>query len=216
VRFVRSRVHTIDPVPTATTCRALCGPIAATGCKPRCSTWWSSPSACKPPLKWWPGRKLGIDLTGQLLQDRHLRPGGPTSRARHLCLRRLPGPKDIPQSVVDASAAAAAAGESCQLRATPRPHSRSGSRTNVVGERPRIGVFVCRCGINIAGVVDVPAVRDYAATLPYVEYATDNIYSCSQDTQDTMAQIIKQKKASTGWWWRPARPRPTSRSFRKP
>jgi heterodisulfide reductase subunit A len=87
--------------------------------------------------------------------------------------------------------------------------------TNVIGERPRIGVFVCRCGINIAGVVDVPAVRDYAATLPYVEYVTDNLYSCSQDTQEAMAQIIKQKN-STGSWWRPARPKPTSPCFRKP
>jgi heterodisulfide reductase subunit A len=41
--------------------------------------------------------------------------------------------------------------------------------------------------------VDVPSVADYAAALPYVEYASDNLYSCSQDTQETMAQIIKQK-----------------------
>ena len=64
---------------------------------------------------------------------------------------------------------------------------------NVVNERPRIGVFVCRCGINIAGVVDVPSVAEYAKTLPYVEFATDNLYSCSQDTQETISQIIKQK-----------------------
>ena len=55
-------------------------------------------------------------------------------------------------------------------------------------------MFVCRCGINIAGVVDVPAVRDYAATLPYVEFVSDNLYSCSQDTQETMASIIKREK----------------------
>ncbi|MCD6224025.1 MAG: CoB--CoM heterodisulfide reductase iron-sulfur subunit A family protein, partial [Deltaproteobacteria bacterium] len=65
--------------------------------------------------------------------------------------------------------------------------------TNVIGDRPRIGVFVCKCGINIAGVVDVPGVRDYAATLPYVEYADDNLYTCSQDTQDEMTEIIKTK-----------------------
>jgi heterodisulfide reductase subunit A len=65
---------------------------------------------------------------------------------------------------------------------------------NVANERPRIGVFVCHCGINIAGVVDVPAVAEYAGTLPYVEFATDNLYSCSQDTQDTMAKIIEEKK----------------------
>ena len=65
---------------------------------------------------------------------------------------------------------------------------------NVAGDRPRIGVFVCRCGINIAGVVNVPEVAEYAGALPYVEYFTDNLYTCSQDTQDTMTQIIKEKK----------------------
>jgi len=47
-------------------------------------------------------------------------------------------------------------------------------------------------GINIGGVVDVPAVRDYAASLPYVEYVTDNLYTCSQDTQETISQVIKE------------------------
>ncbi|MCJ7594440.1 MAG: hypothetical protein MUO52_06670, partial [Desulfobacterales bacterium] len=61
------------------------------------------------------------------------------------------------------------------------------------GKRPRIGVFVCHCGINIGGVVDVPAVRDYAASLPYVEYVTDNLFTCSTDTQETIAQVIKEK-----------------------
>ncbi|MBF0495248.1 MAG: CoB--CoM heterodisulfide reductase iron-sulfur subunit A family protein, partial [Deltaproteobacteria bacterium] len=61
------------------------------------------------------------------------------------------------------------------------------------GEKPRIGVFVCHCGINIAGVIDVAAVRDYVKTLPYVAYAETNLYSCSQDTQDLMAKVIKEK-----------------------
>ena len=65
--------------------------------------------------------------------------------------------------------------------------------TNVINERPRIGVFVCHCGINISGVVDVQSVADYAATLPYVEYTTTNLYTCSQDTQDIMTDIIKEK-----------------------
>ena len=65
-------------------------------------------------------------------------------------------------------------------------------QVNVIGERPRIGVFVCNCGINIAGVVDVKAVRDYAKSLPYVEYVTDNLYTCSQDTQTAMRDLIKE------------------------
>ncbi|MFZ7112197.1 MAG: 2Fe-2S iron-sulfur cluster-binding protein, partial [Desulfatiglandales bacterium] len=102
------------------------------------------------------------------------------------------GPKDIPQSVIEAGSAAAEAGvllreaRNTLIRKKEIPEQR-----NVVGERPRIGVFVCQCGINIGGVVDVPAVRDYARTLPYVEYVTDNLYTCSQDTQDTMTQVIQ-------------------------
>ena len=56
-------------------------------------------------------------------------------------------------------------------------------------EEPRIGVFICRCGINIAGYMDVPTLVDYAKTLPNVVYAMENKYSCSQLTQD----IIKEK-----------------------
>ena len=64
---------------------------------------------------------------------------------------------------------------------------------DVRGQAPRIGVFVCRCGINIAGVVDVPGVAEYARTLPNVVYVEDNLFSCSQDTQDKMAKVIKEQ-----------------------
>ncbi|MGA7877866.1 MAG: FAD-dependent oxidoreductase, partial [Desulfoferrobacter sp.] len=101
-------------------------------------------------------------------------------------------PKDIPQSVVEASAAASAAGSFlASARATLTKEKQTPAQVNVVGERPRIGVFVCHCGINISGVVDVQAVRDYAKTLPYVEYVTDNLYTCSQDTQVSMKDLIK-------------------------
>ena len=48
-------------------------------------------------------------------------------------------------------------------------------------EKPRIGVFVCHCGSNIGGFVDVPSVAEYAMTLPDVAYATDNLYTCADD-----------------------------------
>ena len=54
---------------------------------------------------------------------------------------------------------------------------------------PKIGVFICRCGINIGGYMDIPNLVDYAKTLPNVVYAMENKYSCSQLTQD----IIKEK-----------------------
>ncbi|MDH5747240.1 MAG: hypothetical protein OEZ21_09900, partial [Candidatus Bathyarchaeota archaeon] len=50
-------------------------------------------------------------------------------------------------------------------------------------EEPRIGVFVCHCGINIGGIVKVPEVVEYVKKLPNVVYAEANLYTCSQDTQ---------------------------------
>jgi heterodisulfide reductase subunit A len=106
----------------------------------------------------------------------------------------IQGPKDIPQSVMEASAAAAASSVLLsESRWTQTQVQEMPPETNVIGEPPRIGVFVCQCGINIAGVVNVPEVRDYAKTLPYVTYAEDNMYTCSQDTQVKMAEVIKEQ-----------------------
>ena len=64
---------------------------------------------------------------------------------------------------------------------------------DVSGEEPKIGVFVCHCGINIGGVADVPTVREYARTLPHVIHVEDNLFTCSQDTQDKMKDVIREK-----------------------
>ncbi|MFC1858319.1 FAD-dependent oxidoreductase, partial [Thermodesulfobacteriota bacterium] len=139
-------------------------------------------------------QRLGIEMTaGHFSQTGTFDPVG-TSRAGIFACGAFQGPRDIPQSVVDASAAASAAGEILSsARNTQTKSKEIIPEIDVINERPRIGVFVCNCGINISGVVNVPAVRDYAATLPYVEYVADNLYSCSQDTQDTMSQIMQQK-----------------------
>jgi heterodisulfide reductase subunit A-like polyferredoxin len=101
-------------------------------------------------------------------------------------------PKDIPETVVQASAAA---GEISALLAPARgtltrikeyPPER-----DVVGEEPRIGVFVCHCGVNIGGYLDVPEVANYARTLPNVAYAERNLFTCSQDTQDKIKKAIQ-------------------------
>jgi len=63
---------------------------------------------------------------------------------------------------------------------------------DVQGEEPRIGVFVCHCGTNIAGVVNVPDVVEYAKTLPNVVYAENNLYTCSNDTQDRIKEQIAE------------------------
>ena len=57
---------------------------------------------------------------------------------------------------------------------------------------PRIGVFVCRCGINIGAYVDVPKVVEYAKTLPNVAYAEENMYTCSSDGLNKIKEAIKK------------------------
>ncbi len=101
------------------------------------------------------------------------------------------GPKDIPSAVTEASAAACAAGRNLALaRGTLQKEIVRPEPIDVEGQEPRIGVFVCDCGINIAGVIDVPAVREYSESLPYVVYAGRNLFTCSQDAQDQMKEVI--------------------------
>ncbi len=104
-------------------------------------------------------------------------------------------PKDIPSSVIDASAAAGVAGSRlAPYRWTLTKTKHIPDEIDIRGEPPRIGVFVCRCGSNIAGIVDVPAVAEFAQSLPYVVYTDENMFSCSQDTQDKITEIIKIKR----------------------
>ncbi len=103
-------------------------------------------------------------------------------------------PKDIPTSVSEASAAACLAGK--RLSAARNTLTRSVERPeeiDVAGEDPKVGVFVCNCGINIAGVVDVAAVQEYAADLPGVVFAGQNLFTCSQDSQEQMKTIIAEQ-----------------------
>jgi heterodisulfide reductase subunit A len=103
-------------------------------------------------------------------------------------------PKDIPSAVIESSASAAMA-ESilANSRWTMTKKKEIPEEMDVRGHFPRIGVFVCRCGTNIAGVLDVPAIAEYARSLPNVVYVEENLFSCSQDTQEKMAQVIKEQ-----------------------
>jgi heterodisulfide reductase subunit A len=130
--------------------------------------------------------ELGFCGTGTFTPVESSRPGvfvaGPFSE-----------PKDIPETVMQASAAASRV---LSLLA-PAKHTLTRARVevperDVTGEEPRVGVFVCHCGTNIAGVVDVPAVVEYAKTLPGVVYAENNLYTCSNDTQERIKEKVKE------------------------
>ncbi len=138
--------------------------------------------------------KMEIDLTdGGFCKTDSFMPVETSRKGIYVC-GAFQGPKDIPQSVIEAGSAAMCAGASLSdARGTLTKSVTIPVQKNVINERPRIGVFVCHCGINIGSVIDVPGVRDYAKNLPYVEYVADNMYSCSQDTQNTITRVIKEQ-----------------------
>ncbi len=103
-------------------------------------------------------------------------------------------PKDIPYSVMEASAAACCAKEDLSAaRGTLVKERTYPEEKDVSSEEARIGVFVCNCGINIGGVVDVPQVSEYARSLPGVTYVAENLFTCSQDTQKKMKEAIEEE-----------------------
>jgi len=139
--------------------------------------------------------RLGVELKKYNFVDTGSFTPVATSRPGIYTCGLLQGPKDIPGSVTEASAAACAAGaDLAEARGTDTETVEVPDEIDVTGEEPRIGVFVCNCGINIGGIVDVPAVREYASTLPYVAYADENLFTCSQDTQDKIKEKIQEHK----------------------
>ncbi|BCL63179.1 hypothetical protein DGMP_38720 [Desulfomarina profundi] len=119
-----------------------------------------------------------------------------TSRPGIFVSGAINGPKDIPETVSEASAAAEAASADLAeargslITAEVLPEERKVED----GEELRIGVFICHCGTNIASVVDVEAVMEYASTLPGVVYVDKPLYTCSQDSQERMKDIIREHR----------------------
>ncbi len=116
-----------------------------------------------------------------------------TSRPGIFVAGAFRGPKDIPETVVESSAAAATAARLlAPARDTLTRRKVYPPEIDVRFDEPRVGVFVCHCGINIGSVVDVPSVVEYARSLPGVAYAEQNLYTCSQDTQAKITETVRE------------------------
>jgi heterodisulfide reductase subunit A-like polyferredoxin len=196
VRFLRSRVHTIDPIPgsDSLTIRYL----AETGeLKTEefdmvvLSVGLESSQDCLNLAK-----TMGIEVKAntRFADTSPFTPVDTNKSGVYVC-GVFQAPKDIPQSVMEASAAAAAAGELlAPARGTAIKVRELPPEIDVAGQAPRVGVFVCNCGINIGGVINVPVLAEYAATLPGVVFSDQNLFTCSADTQDKILNAIKEHK----------------------
>lgn len=106
------------------------------------------------------------------------------------------GPRDIPDSVSQASGAASKA-----LAVISRKKYEIDEEVvketpirlqDISNEESRIGVFVCHCGRNIGGYLDVNSVTEHAKSLPNVEFAMNNLFTCSDTTQTLIKNAIRE------------------------
>ena len=195
VRFIRSRVHSVEEVPG--THDLLIHYVSEDG-QPQSETFdmmvLSVGMEIAGDIRETAGRLgLALDENG-FVETKAFNPVETSRRGVYAC-GVFTSPKDIPETVTEASAAACAATQSLSLvRDTrtvkrPTPAARDVSR-----EPPKIGVFICNCGTNIGGVVRVPEVARYAGSLPQVVHVEENLFTCSQDTQDRIAQVIQERR----------------------
>lgn len=102
-------------------------------------------------------------------------------------------PKDIPETVTQASGAASKAlSLLSDVRGTLVSEKEYPPETDVTGLEARVGVFICHCGKNIGGVANVPEIVEFAKTLPDVVHAEDNLYMCSTEANDKIREKIKE------------------------
>lgn len=195
VRFVRSRIHTVDPIPGNGNLgisyvtddgvmveESFDLVVLSVGMEVGAETLALA-------------QRLGIELNVHNFARTETATPVSASRPGVYVCGLFQGPKDIPYAVMEASAAACgaardlAAARGSRIREPFLPPAR-----DISGEAPRVGVFVCHCGINIGSVVNVSEVVAYAAGLPHVVFVTENLFSCSQDTQERIKHVIQEER----------------------
>jgi heterodisulfide reductase subunit A len=139
--------------------------------------------------------KFGIDLNAFNFCDTDIFEPTSTNVPGIFIAGAFESPKDIPGTVAQASGAAACASALVSSGRNSLVTEKSFPDELDVSEKdPRLGVFICHCGINIGGVVDVPEVVDYIKNLPDVVHVEHNLYTCSQDTQEKIKELIEDKE----------------------
>jgi len=138
-------------------------------------------------------QELGVDLSASNFVHTSCFTPVATSQPGIYACGAFTGPKDIPDSLMEGSAAAVSAGRDlAPARGSLVKIKEFPPEINVAGEPPRVGVFICHCGLNIAGVADIPSLVESARNLPDVAYVQANLFCCSQDAQNQMEEMIKE------------------------
>ena len=117
-----------------------------------------------------------------------------TSRSGVFVCGGTEAPKDIPETVVQAGAAAAEAAVLIHEARNSAVIEKEPIEEVAIEPEPRVGVLVCHCGTNIAGTIDIPKVVEFAERLPHVAHATDFVFTCATDTQQAIIDLIGEHR----------------------
>jgi heterodisulfide reductase subunit A len=195
IRFERTRPHTVEPVPGSDDLSITYIPVGASMLKKEIFDMVIlSTGFVIPPDMVELADRLGVELNEHhFLKTGDFNPVTSSKPGIYVC-GLLESPKDIPETMVQASAAACMASQ--WLKASEELEEEEGDlppERDVSLEEPRVGVFVCDCGYNIGGLIDVPQLVEYGRRLPQVVVSQMIGHGCSLESlEDIQRQIVEK------------------------
>ncbi len=194
VRYIRSRVHTIEPIHGRDDLLLKYATEEGDFIQEEFDMVVLSVGIEIPPEVTELAERLEVEIDQERFCKTETFQPVTTSRDGIYVCGAFQGPKDIPSSIIEASAAACAASiDLSEARGTDVKTFEIPEESDVEGLEPKIGVFVCNCGSNIGGIVDVPAAVEYSQGLPNVTHSDESLFVCAQDNQERIKKIIKEK-----------------------
>ncbi|MFO7560481.1 MAG: FAD-dependent oxidoreductase [Desulfobacterales bacterium] len=140
-------------------------------------------------------KELGIELNFHRFAQTSGFSPVETSRPGIYACGIFESPKDIPETMVQASAAACmASGSLDNLGNMPVPEEEVIPEKDVMDQEPKIGVFICDCGFNIGGVIDVEEIEAFARVLPNVAISEVVGHGCSRESMLRIQSSVEKHK----------------------
>ena len=139
--------------------------------------------------------KLGVELNEHAFaRTENFNPVAASRAGVYVC-GLFESPKDIPDTIVQASAAACCAlRDLSPVRVMHESEEDYPPERDVLGEEPRIGVFVCECGFDIAGIVDVEDLAVRASAIPQVVVAETVGHGCSRESVEHIQDLVRKRR----------------------
>lgn len=195
IRFVRSRPHSLEPVPNTDDLSITFAINGDSNARKETFDMVVLSTGFRVPRDLVDlAEKLGVELNEhQFAKTSGFNPVATSKPGIYVC-GVFEGPKDIPETMVQASAAACMAARTLPIgvRGSELEEERHPER-DISVEAPRIGVFVCDCGYDIGGVLDVDDLVSYAHSLPHVAVSERIGHGCSRESLERIQRVVEEK-----------------------